>query len=196
MTQTLSRRAFLATSLAASTTLARNSCIVLSLPMILTACEQARDARLGAAEFRTLTEVDANELAAIAARIIPTDETPGATEAGVVYFMDNVLGDDRAMELALIREGIRELQTAGALQFSAPYFYLLDNAQQDQLLSAIESTEFFGTVRFLTIAGMFALPEYGGSEDRIGNQLIGFEDRHAWAPPFGYYDADYIARGE
>lgn len=192
MPNSFSRRAFLVNS----AILARNSCVVLSFPMILTACEQAQKARLGGEEFRTLTEADANELAAIAARIIPTDETPGATEAGVVYFMDHVLGDDRAAELALIREGIRELQTAGALQFNAPYFHVLDSAQQDQLLSSMEHTEFFGTLRFLTIAGLFALPEYGGSEDKIGNQMIGFEDRHAWVPPFGYYDADYIARGK
>lgn len=188
----LSRRAFLATS----ANLARNSCIALSLPMILAACEQAQEARLRGEDFRKLTEEDANELAAIAARIIPTDETPGATEAGVVYFMDNVLGDNRDEELAIVRAGIRELQTAGALQFNSPYFYLLDAAQQDQLLGAIEQTEFFQALRFLTVAGMFALPEYGGNRDKIGYQLIGFEDRHAWVPPFGYYDADYLARGE
>lgn len=135
-------------------------------------------------------------MAAIAARIVPTDTTPGATEAGVVYFMDNVLGDKREQELELIRAGVRELQTAAALEFNAPYFYLLDSAQQDQLLTAIEATEFFASVRFLTVAGMFALPEYGGSADKIGNQLIGFEDRHAWVPPFGFYDADFSARGE
>lgn len=164
--------------------------------MILAACERAQEARLQGEEFRTLTEEDANELAAIAARIIPTDETPGATEAGVIYFMDNVLGDNRDEELAFIRAGVRELQTAGALQFNVPYFHLLDAVQQDQLLSSIEQTEFFNTVRFLTVAGMFALPEYGGNRNNIGYQLIGFEDRHAWVPPFGYYDADFIARGE
>lgn len=192
MPNILSRRAFLATS----ANLARNSCIALSLPMILAACERAQEARLRGEEFRTLTEEDANELAAIAARIIPTDDTPGATEAGVVYFMDNVLGDNREAELALVRAGIRELQTAGALQFNAPYFHVLDAAQQDQLLGAIEQTEFFQALRFLTVAGMFALPEYGGNRDKIGYQLIGFEDRHAWIPPFGFYDADYLAKGE
>ncbi|MSR12490.1 MAG: gluconate 2-dehydrogenase subunit 3 family protein [Gammaproteobacteria bacterium] len=192
MPEFLSRRAFLASS----ASLARNSCIVLTLPMILTACERAQEARLRGDAFRTLTEVDANELAAIAARIVPTDTTPGATEAGVVYFMDNVLGDKREQELEFIRAGVRELQTAAALEFNAPYFYLLDSAQQDQLLTAIEATEFFASVRFLTVAGMFALPEYGGSADKIGNQLIGFEDRHAWVPPFGFYDADFSARGE
>ena len=43
---------------------------------------------------------------------------------------------------------------------------------------------------------MFSLPEYGGNRDKVGYELIGFEDRHAWQSPYGYYDADYAERGE
>ncbi len=35
---------------------------------------------------------------------------------------------------------------------------------------------------------MFALPSYGGNRDKAGWHLIGFDDRHFWQPPFGYYD--------
>ena len=45
-------------------------------------------------------------------------------------------------------------------------------------------------------AGLFAAPEYGGSGGEVGNALIGFEDRHVWQPPYGYYDADYAEKGE
>jgi len=38
---------------------------------------------------------------------------------------------------------------------------------------------------------MFALPSYGGNRDGIGWTLLGFDDTHAYAPPFGYYDRDY-----
>ena len=51
-------------------------------------------------------------------------------------------------------------------------------------------------VRYLTLAGMFSLPEHGGNRDQIGWRLLGFENRHAWQPPFGFYDADYAERGE
>ena len=147
-------------------------------------------------EFSVLTEEEAQEFHAIAARIIPTDETPGATEAGVIYFIDNVLNDDRESEHETLRLGLRELQIAAALGFNASYFHELEPEQQDQLLTEAQDTAFFGTIRFLTIAGMFSLPEYGGNRDNVGYQLIGFEDRHAWQPPFGSYDADYIQRGE
>ena len=82
------------------------------------------------------------------------------------------------------------------MRFNAAYFHELEAAQQDQLLTEIEDSEFFGTIRYLTIAGMFSLPDYGGNRGNIGYQLLGFEDRQVWQPPFGFYDADYAEKGE
>ena len=192
MQKRLSRRAFLQSTGDA----VRGSCIALTLPMMLAACNRANEARFNNEDFQTLNEEEALEFDAIAARIIPTDETPGATEAGVIYFFDNVLGDGREEELAQLRDGLRLFQTAAALTFGSAYFHRLEVEQQDQLLTEIENTEFFSTMRYLTIAGMFSLPEYGGNRENIGYQLIGFDDRHFWQPPFGFYDADYAEKGE
>lgn len=192
MSQSLSRRAFLA----ASANAGRGSLIALTLPMILTACSRATEARLEGARLATLSEDEANEFEAIAARIIPTDDTPGATEAGVIYFIDHVVGNGREAELAVLREGLNSLQATSASTYGEPLFHRLDAASQDRLLTDIEDSGFFQTLRFLTVAGMFALPEYGANEERIGEALIGFENRHVWQPPFGFYDADYIAKGE
>jgi gluconate 2-dehydrogenase gamma chain len=188
-----SRRAFLQTT----STLAKGSFIVLAAPSILAACKQADEAiNSEAPEFATLTEIEARELRAIAARIIPSDDTPGAEEAGVIYFIDAVLGDDRDEQYRAVREALREVQYSAALKFSASYFADLAPAQQDELLTDIETTPFFATIRYLTIAGMFSLPSYGGNKNKLGYELIGFDDQHAWAPPFGFYDADYAERGE
>lgn len=192
MEKRLSRREFLQSTGNA----VRGSCIALTLPMILASCNRANEARFNNEDFQSLTEEEALEFDAIVSRIIPTDETPGATEAGVVYFLDNVLSDGREEEFAELRDGLRELQTAAALTFGADYFYQLEAEQQDQLLTEIENTEFFSTMRYLTIAGMFSLPEYGGNRENIGHQLIGFDDQHVWQPPFGFYDADYLEKGE
>lgn len=188
-----SRRAFLQSS----STLAKGSFIVLAAPGFLAACKQADEAISSEAQaFSTLSEIEARELRAIAARILPSDETPGAEEAGVIYFIDAVLGDNRDEEYRAVRDALREVQYNGALKFSAPYFADLTTVQQDELLTEIENTPFFATIRYLTIAGMFALPSYGGNKNKIGYQLIGFDEQHAWAPPFGFYDADYATRGE
>ncbi|MCH8176057.1 MAG: gluconate 2-dehydrogenase subunit 3 family protein [Proteobacteria bacterium] len=190
--QRISRRAFLRTT----GDVARGSCIALTLPMILAACNRATEARLNGEDFQTLSEEEAREFDAIAARIIPSDGTPGATEAGVIYFIDNVLGDGREEQHATLQEGLRQLQTAAVMNYDTAYFYLLEPSQQDQLLTDIEKSEFFTSIRYLTVAGMFSLPEYGGNRDNLGFDLIGFEDRHAWQPPFGHYDKDYAETGE
>ena len=188
----LSRRAFLRqTGIAA-----RNSLIVLSLPVIMSSSAAASEAMLGNSAFKILGSDEAREFAAIAARIIPTDETPGATEAGVIYFIDNVLGTSRTEALEPMRAGLASLQASAQSSYGSASFSALTPEQQDALLVSIEETEFFGTMRYMTIAGMFSLPEYGGNRDYAGWKLIGFEHKHVWSPPFGFYDADYMARGE
>ena len=187
-----SRRAFF-NSL---TDTASNSIIFLSMPAILVACREAHRMRLAGEDLQVFTKEEAYEFDAIAARIIPTTETAGAREAGVVYFMDNVLGDKREDELAVLKEGLRKLQTTSVLEYNSAYFYLLDEAQQDQLITGITNTPFFSTLRYLTVAGMFSLPEYGGNRDLIGYQLIGYQNQGGWAPPYSFYDADFMEWGE
>ena len=144
-----------------------------------------------------LTAFEAAELEAIAAQIIPTDDTPGAREAGVIYFIDRALNTFGADNLEPIREGLQEFESSvreehpGVEAFSA-----LSDDQQIEALRAIEESDFFGTVRTLTIAGMFSHPSYGGNRDKVGWQLLQFDDRHAWQPPFGYYDAQYMNGGQ
>lgn len=188
----LTRRAFIK-SLQQS---AGKSLILLSMPALVSACREAQRAQLAGEDFQSLTEEEANEFDAIAARIMPTTETPGAREAGVIYFIDTVLGDRREEILEILKTGLRELQTNVVLEYDVAYFYLLQEIQQDQILSSIEDTDFFRTLRYLTVSGMFALPEYGGNRDLVGYQVIAFEDQHAWAPPFGFYDADFVEKGE
>jgi gluconate 2-dehydrogenase gamma chain len=187
-----SRRSFLSTVGDA----ARGSCIALSLPMILAACDRAQQARLNAEDFQVLSLDEALEFNAIAARIIPSDTTPGASDAGVVYFIDTVLANGREAELAILRAGLQSLQATTSASHNSALFHVLNADQQDQILTGIEQTEFFSTIRFLTIAGTFSHPEYGGNRDQVGYRILGFEDRHVWQPPFGFYDADYTEKGE
>ena len=188
----MSRRAFLN----AGGDAAKGSCIILTMPMILTACGQANDARTSNNDFQLLSEEEVLEYSAISARIIPSNGTPGATEAGVIYFIDSVVADNREVEHQILKDGLATLQSEGAAQFGVASFYLLKDEQQDQLLRQIESSEFFNTIRFLTVAGMFSSPEYGGNRDKVGFELLGFTDQHAWQPPFGFYDADFAEKGE
>ena len=157
-------------------------------PGVLAAAKQAGAAHAAAAPLETLSPEEGADFAAIAAQIIPSDELPGATEAGVVYFIDAALRGFMAGAAADIRKGLAELNRKGGVRFAA-----LPAGAQLQLLKQEESSPFFGTMQFLTVGGMFALPSYGGNKDHAGWKMLGFEHRHFWVPPFGHYDAQATA---
>jgi len=143
--------------------------------------------------WRFLTAEQAADLDAMSAQIIPTDETPGAREAHVVYFMDQALATYAKQRREPVTKGLKDLRARSAKMFpGAKSFAALTEAQQIALLTALEKAKnpFFEEIRNATIAGMFANPEYGGNYGKIGWKMIGFDDRFSWGPPFGWYDRD------
>jgi gluconate 2-dehydrogenase gamma chain len=180
-----SRRAFLQ----ASGSLAGGSWLALQFPGLLAVAEAAAAARDADAPFLHLAMAEAATLEAVAARIIPSDATPGAREAGVIHFIDQALGGFIADSAGELREGIESLDALAAASGAGRPFAELDADAQDAILRGIETTPFFGLMQFLTVAGMFSLPSYGGNRDHGGWKMLGFEHRHGWAPPFGHYDA-------
>lgn len=181
----LSRRGFLK----AAGSLAGTAWVAACWPGVLAAAQEAVAARDAGAAFEALDPEEAADLAAIAAQIIPSDELPGATEAGVVYFMDSALRGFMSGAAGAIGKGLRALNKKAGARFAT----LAPDAQL-ALLKAEEASPFFGTVHFMTVAGMFALPSYGGNRDHAGWKMLGFEHQMAWMPPFGYYDAQATAK--
>jgi gluconate 2-dehydrogenase gamma chain len=163
-----------------------------NMGLVLAAGEQAAEAMAKALPWQVLGDLEARELAAIADQILPPGETPGAAELGAVRFMDAAFGGFMAGSLPMIREALAGLAgEARKVDANASGFYELSFEQQTELLRQIENTGFFGTVHFLTLCGVFSSPSYGGNKDQGGWDLLGFEPRHVWHPPFGYYDAEY-----
>ena len=138
-----------------------------------------------------LSAEDARDVDAMASQIVPADESPGAHEAGAVYFIDYSLRTWQAAQADNFRSGLKDFQAAFAAAHPGVRFADADSATQIAFLQSVETGGFFGAVRALTLIGLFALPQYGGNRDGIGWKLIGFNDQHAFSPPFGYYDRDY-----
>src|SRR5216684_4628671 len=144
--------------------------LALRWPAILAAQEHAqRAAQSSPAKFQFFSSQDAVEVEAIAAQVIPGDDAPGAREARVIYFIDQILVTfDRDKQPAYI-EGLKDLQHRTQELFpSVNRFSSLTPAQQIQVLTAIEKTEFFEVVRVHTIMGFLAKPGYGGNHDQVG----------------------------
>lgn len=167
--------------------------LAINLPAILAAANFACQAQKEGAEFEVLTSSEAVELEAIAAQIIPSDGTPGAREAGIIYFIDRALGTFNSDNAEEVKNGLEEFQGSIREKYpDAEAFSKLTSEQQINALKEIEESDFFNSVRTLTLSGMFSMPSYGGNRDKIGWDLLKFDDRRSWRPPFGYYDEQYM----
>ena len=184
-----SRRSFLAGSAAGWS----SAWIAANWSGILAAQEHAQRA-VGSAQpgkFEFFTVEQAAEIEAVAAQIIPTDDSPGAREAGAVHFIDRALATFDQERQSIYTQGLTSLLTKTRELFpSATKFSGLSSDQQIRVLKAIEKTPFFAQVRTHTITGFLANPEYGGNRNEIGWKLIGFDGKFHYEPPFGYYDAE------
>jgi gluconate 2-dehydrogenase gamma chain len=164
--------------------------LAMNTPMLLAAGHAAEEQRASGGDWQNISAQEALTFAAVADQIIPPDDMPGASEAGVVYFIDNVLGGFMEGAAGMLKQGLTDLDAAAIAAFPGTAgFAALEFEQQTEILRSIETTPFFRQMIFLTHCGMFAMPSWGGNKDRVGWALLGFDNRHAWQPPFGYYDA-------
>lgn len=166
------------------------------------------------AKLEFLNPAQAADVEAVSAAIIPTTDTPGAREAGVVYFVDRGLmtfAQDQREPLAqglkvltaLTRElfpgsesfaslaGAQQLEVLQTLEAEKPDDQEKRHKPPRASLAGVDGQQIFGMFRFMTVLGVFANPEYGGNRNRAGWELLNFKPAMAHFPPFGYYDKEY-----
>jgi len=162
-------------------------------PAIAAAAHHAEEmaASPASAGFAFLSPAEAADVEAIAAQIVPSGATPGAREAHAIFFIDRALATFFSAGARDFRAGLGDFQARYRAENPAAPFAAADAAAQIAFLHTVDRTAFFGSVRMLTILGMFSSPQYGGNFEQAGWKLMGFEDRHAFSPPFGHYDAEY-----
>jgi len=177
----LSRRAFLGAAGSAGVA----GWLRAGAPAAAMIAEAASAARAAGAGFSVLGAADAADFDAMAARIIPATDTPGATEAGVVYFIDQAFREAMSDSLPFALEELAALNETLDGRFAEQ-----DTHAQDEILRRIENGPLFELVHIMTIFGFFAMAKYGGNRDHVGWDVIGFEGhKGANEYPFGYYDA-------
>jgi gluconate 2-dehydrogenase gamma chain len=146
--------------------------------------------------FAAFTAAEAADISAAVERIMPSDGTPGAREAGVIYFIDRAFSTFLKNDLANARKDLKDLnRRATKRDRNARSFAQLSAANQDAVLREIERTPMFNGLRYLTMVGMFANSSWGGNRDNVGWRLLGFEPHAIHKPPFGYYDAQVTKGG-
>jgi gluconate 2-dehydrogenase gamma chain len=187
-------------------------------PAVLAAAQHAHQAADSpeAQKFEFFTPAEAKEVEAIASCIIPSDGTPGAREAGVVYFIDRALVTFSLDDQKTYRQGLPELQKRVSELF--PGVALFSAATPDQQEAVLESLDevgsktsapprpqrlryrpsaaaqpLFEVLRVHTIAGFLIDPDVDrkGNRGGVGWAVINRLPQHAFQPPFGFYDKDY-----
>jgi len=137
-----------------------------------------------AAPYVNLTAAEAATLEAIVARLIPADGNgPGAFEAGAARYIDGALGDALAAQRPAYAAGLAALEAFSRAQ-AGESFATLPAGRQDELLTLVEqnqatgftpsSAAFFELVLGHTLEGTFGDPHYGGNQDFVGWELIGY----------------------
>lgn len=133
----------------------------------------------------SLTSAEAETLRAIIARIIPADENgPGALEARADRYIDRALAGALKNQRSTYAAGLAAID-AYAQSAKGSVFAKLSTSDQDLILTEMQSDratgfaaggsgQFFNLVRTHTIQGTFSDPFYGGNENFIGWDLIGY----------------------
>jgi len=126
------------------------------------------------AQTSVLSQAESATLAAICARIIPTDDNgPGAAEAHAATYIERSLGGWLASSRETYTAGLSAIDQAARAN-GGRRFVELAAAQQDRVLASMEETPFFGLVRTHTIQGTFCDPAYGGNQNFVGWDLVGY----------------------
>jgi gluconate 2-dehydrogenase gamma chain len=192
MDSSTTRRDFVA----ASAALAGGGWLALQLPLISMIARAAHASARERAPFKVFTAAEGRTMEAFAEQIIPADPaSPGATDAGAVYFADHALESFFAGWLPPVRAGLADLdRRARSRQREITSFADLSPDDQRRIMRQVEGTPFFDLSRQLSVMGVIADPVYGGNQDGAREKVLRIEHRPAFRPPFGYYDAEY-ARG-
>ncbi|MGY8799842.1 MAG: gluconate 2-dehydrogenase subunit 3 family protein [Longimicrobiales bacterium] len=173
------------------------------LALSLTGCMEAADSASEAVENgegpRVLTEQERRTLEAFSDRILPPDgDAPGASALGAVVFMDHYAAQKPDV-LEAIRHGLEVLDARVSESHPDPGgFAELDGDAMDAIVGGLEmdAPDAFWPLQNMVVFGAFSAPARGGNRDKAGWAMLGYDDRMAWQPPFGFYDAQAAQGGD
>lgn len=208
----LDRRSFLVRSAAGLSA----AWVTAQWPAIISASEHAHAAANAPlpAKFEFFTPVEAKEVEALSSAIIPSDSTPGAREAGVVYFIDRALVTFAVDDQKTYRQGLPEIQKRVKELF--PDLASFSAASSEQQIAILESLDgaskdastrpqraryrpspagapLFEVLRAHTITGFLVDPDSDrrGNRGGVGWTVLGRELGHSFQPPFSKIDVGY-----
>ena len=136
-------------------------------------------------DYRFFTAAEATRLIAICEQIIPRDDAPGATDVGVIHYIDRQLCGPLSRHQTTYRLGLEGIHKTCLQIYQAP-FEQLDFKSQTAALCLIEANkapqefwgkqsqaEFFTLVITHTRQGFYGSPRHGGNRDYASYRMLG-----------------------
>lgn len=134
--------------------------------------------------YRIFSENEMLCLTALCEQIIPVDEDPGATDAGVVHFIDKQTAIRFPREKGLFSSGIRALQSYCKFHLERK-FEELESEKQIEVMKLIERGElpagewkedeqksFFRKLIDRTMQGFYGSPRHGGNKNYVSYRML------------------------
>jgi gluconate 2-dehydrogenase gamma chain len=142
----------------------------------------ATDAATAETTLKSLTPSLFAMFNAVAARIVPADDVPGAAECGAAEYVDAMLATPALWRLKKQLEvGLPALNRRCQRMFQRD-FTSANPAQQDAALEAFKNSppasaesQLYEALLILTLEGYLGDPSYGGNRAQAGWKLVGFE---------------------
>jgi gluconate 2-dehydrogenase gamma chain len=134
--------------------------------------------------YRFFTPEEALCVIALCEQIIPKDQSPGATDAGVIYYIDRQLSGVFQYDQETYRNGIKSLQNYCRIK-SGKSFESLPAMEQVKVMKLMESSQigerdwsggkasdFFNLILSHTMQGFYGSPIHGGNKNYMSFEML------------------------
>lgn len=119
----------------------------------------------------------ARTLASLCDQIIPADNFPSASQAGVVNYIDRQLARHYRRHQDAYRDGLDQLDSISRQRTGLP-FADTSEPQQLEITVALEKQNrpFFELIRQHTMESYYGSPRHGGNRDAVSWRMLGLDE--------------------
>lgn len=123
------------------------------------------------------TEDEAATLTAICDQIIPADDFPSASQAGVLNYIDKQITRHYRRHQRAYRQGLERTNQLSQQQ-CGKILAAATPAEQLQVVTSLENSDkpFFELVRSHTFEGYYGSPRHGGNRNAVSWHMLGLDD--------------------
>jgi gluconate 2-dehydrogenase gamma chain len=127
--------------------------------------------------YGVFTESEAATLTVVCDQIIPADDFPSASQAGVLTYIDHQLMGPYCRHQRAYSSGLKLANLLARTRFGID-LAAASPPKQFEIVTALEreNKQFFDLVRNHTMQGYYGSPRHGGNRDAISWRMLGLDE--------------------